>query len=43
MILQVINNKQIMYDCDKGYVLSERGPPGATCIGGNWSPKELPR
>ncbi|XP_026477208.1 CUB and sushi domain-containing protein 1-like [Ctenocephalides felis] len=41
-VRKVINNKQIMYDCDKGYVLSERGPPGATCIGGNWSPKELP-
>lgn len=31
-----------MYDCDKGYVLLE-GPPGATCIGGHWSPKELPK
>lgn len=40
-VKKVPNNKQIMYDCDKGYVLSE-GPPGATCIGGNWSPKELP-
>ena len=30
-----------MYDCDKGYYLSE-GPPGATCISGHWSPKELP-
>uniref|UniRef100_A0A336LXT8 CSON007528 protein n=1 Tax=Culicoides sonorensis TaxID=179676 RepID=A0A336LXT8_CULSO len=38
----VINNKQIMYDCDKGYVLEE-GPPGATCIGGKWSPSELPK
>lgn len=40
-VKKVPNNKQIMYDCDKGYVLSE-GPPGATCVGGNWSPKELP-
>ena len=40
-VKKVPNNKQIMYDCDKGYVLSE-GPPGATCIGGNWSPRELP-
>lgn len=31
-----------MYDCDKGYVLEE-GPPGATCIGGRWSPSELPK
>lgn len=41
-VKKVPNNKQIMYDCDKGYVLSE-GPPGATCIGGNWSPKDLPQ
>lgn len=40
-VKKVPNNKQIMYDCDKGYVLSE-GAPGATCIGGNWSPRELP-
>ncbi|XP_017775518.1 PREDICTED: CUB and sushi domain-containing protein 3 isoform X2 [Nicrophorus vespilloides] len=41
-VRKVINNKQIMYDCDKGYILNE-GPPGATCIGGNWSPKQLPK
>ncbi|KAG7211048.1 hypothetical protein KM043_016409 [Ampulex compressa] len=41
-VRKVVNNKQIMYDCDKGYVLDE-GPTGATCIGGNWSPKELPK
>jgi hypothetical protein len=41
-VKKVVNNKQIMYDCDKGYYLSE-GPPGATCIGGSWSPKELPK
>ncbi|KAK9874005.1 hypothetical protein WA026_002356 [Henosepilachna vigintioctopunctata] len=40
-VRKVVNNKQIMYDCDKGYVLSE-GPPGATCIGGQWSPRQLP-
>lgn len=63
-VKKVINNKQIMYDCDKGYVL-ENGPvsvsapepttspppltsqnpffqSGATCIGGKWSPAELP-
>ncbi|XP_074036911.1 hig-anchoring scaffold protein isoform X1 [Leptinotarsa decemlineata] len=41
-VRKVTNNKQIMYDCDKGYVLAE-GPPGATCIGGHWSPKQLPK
>ncbi|XP_076241504.1 hig-anchoring scaffold protein [Calliopsis andreniformis] len=41
-VKKVVNNKQIMYDCDKGYVLDE-GPSGATCIGGSWSPKELPK
>ncbi|XP_045540469.1 uncharacterized protein LOC106717941 [Papilio machaon] len=41
-VKKVVNNKQIMYECEKGYVLSE-GPPGATCIGGHWSPRELPK
>ncbi|KAG8223021.1 hypothetical protein J437_LFUL001343, partial [Ladona fulva] len=41
-VRKVTNNKQIMYDCIRGYVLAE-GPPGATCIGGKWSPKQLPR
>ncbi|XP_070168047.1 protein lev-9 [Polyergus mexicanus] len=41
-VRKIVNNKQIMYDCDKGYVLDE-GPAGATCIGGSWSPKELPK
>ncbi|XP_058446633.1 sushi, von Willebrand factor type A, EGF and pentraxin domain-containing protein 1 isoform X1 [Malaya genurostris] len=40
-VRKVINNKQIMYECDKGYVI-DTGPPGATCIGGKWSPRELP-
>lgn len=31
-----------MYDCDKGYILSEKGPVGATCVGGLWRPTELP-
>lgn len=38
-----MNNKQIMYDCDKGYILSEKGPVGATCVGGLWRPTELPK
>lgn len=37
-----MNNKQIMYDCDKGYILTEKGPVGATCVGGIWRPVELP-
>ncbi|XP_048510711.1 uncharacterized protein LOC105691170 isoform X2 [Athalia rosae] len=41
-VKKIVNNKQIMYDCDRGYILSE-GPPGATCIGGYWSPRELPK
>ncbi|XP_063237081.1 sushi, von Willebrand factor type A, EGF and pentraxin domain-containing protein 1 isoform X2 [Bacillus rossius redtenbacheri] len=41
-VRKVTNNKQIMYDCNRGYMLVD-GPPGATCIGGRWSPKELPR
>ncbi|XP_054274318.1 uncharacterized protein LOC128994090 isoform X3 [Macrosteles quadrilineatus] len=41
-VRKVTNNKQIMYDCNRGYVLAD-GPPGATCIGGRWSPKQLPR
>ncbi|KAG5681085.1 hypothetical protein PVAND_010551 [Polypedilum vanderplanki] len=40
-VKKVINNKQIMYDCDKGYVL-ENGASGATCIGGKWQPSQLP-
>ncbi|CAK1543665.1 unnamed protein product [Leptosia nina] len=41
-VKKVVNNKQIMYECDRGYVLTE-GPPGATCVGGHWSPRELPK
>ncbi|XP_073987217.1 hig-anchoring scaffold protein isoform X2 [Rhodnius prolixus] len=41
-VRKVSNNKQIMYECNKGYTLLG-DPPGATCIGGHWSPKELPR
>ncbi|XP_049790095.1 sushi, von Willebrand factor type A, EGF and pentraxin domain-containing protein 1-like [Schistocerca nitens] len=41
-VRKVTNNKQIIYECERGYVLGD-GPPGATCIGGRWSPKELPR
>lgn len=41
-VKKVINNKQIMYECDKGYVVKAGSPPGATCVGGSWSPIELP-
>lgn len=41
-VKKIINNKQIMYDCDKGYVLGE-GPPGATCVGGLWRPTDMPK
>lgn len=41
-VRKVTNNKQIMYDCVRGYVLAD-GPVGATCLGGRWSPKDLPR
>ncbi|XP_027195567.2 sushi, von Willebrand factor type A, EGF and pentraxin domain-containing protein 1-like isoform X1 [Dermatophagoides pteronyssinus] len=41
-IKHVTNNRQIIYECDRGYHIVE-GPPGATCIDGQWSPSELPR
>ncbi|XP_031618739.1 uncharacterized protein LOC116337915 isoform X2 [Contarinia nasturtii] len=41
-VRKIMNNKQIMYDCDKGYILNEKGPVGATCVGGVWRPTELP-
>ena len=31
-----------MFQCDRGYSMIE-GPSGATCIGGQWSPTQLPR
>ncbi|GAB6024202.1 hypothetical protein CHUAL_008903 [Chamberlinius hualienensis] len=41
-VRKVTNNRQIMFECNKGYTLVD-GPPGATCIGNRWSPKQLPR
>ncbi|XP_021948742.1 sushi, von Willebrand factor type A, EGF and pentraxin domain-containing protein 1 isoform X2 [Folsomia candida] len=42
-VTKVANNRQIMFDCEKGYVLAD-GPPGKTCIKAEWSPKaETPR
>lgn len=42
-VTKVANNRQIMFECDKGYMLTE-GPVGKTCIRGKWSPEtEIPR
>lgn len=41
-IKHVTNNRQILFECDRGYSLVD-GPPGATCIDGQWSPRQLPR
>lgn len=40
-VRKIMNNKQIVYECDKGFLVS--GPPGATCVDGQWSPSELPK
>lgn len=40
-VRRVANNKQILFECDRGYHIT-RGPPGATCVDGQWSPAELP-
>ena len=41
-VRKVTNNRQIMYECDRGFIPDE-GPPGATCVAGSWSPKQMPR
>uniref|UniRef100_A0A1S4LTX8 C4b-binding protein beta chain, putative n=1 Tax=Ixodes scapularis TaxID=6945 RepID=A0A1S4LTX8_IXOSC len=41
-VRRVSNNRQIMFECARGYTIL-RGPPGATCVDGSWSPAELPR
>nr|XP_040565063.1 sushi, von Willebrand factor type A, EGF and pentraxin domain-containing protein 1-like isoform X2 [Lepeophtheirus salmonis] len=41
-VRKIRNNRQIMYQCNRGYVLLN-GPTGATCIDGTWSPPQLPR
>lgn len=40
-VKKVTNRKQIAYECEKGFNVD--GAPGATCVDGHWSPKELPR
>ncbi|XP_050719319.1 uncharacterized protein LOC127000000 isoform X1 [Eriocheir sinensis] len=41
-VKKVKNNRQLRFSCNRGYFLVE-GPPGATCVHGTWSPKEMPR
>lgn len=41
-VKHVTNNKQIIFECDRGYHIVD-GPPGATCVDGQWSPSKLPR
>ncbi|GBO10891.1 hypothetical protein AVEN_251314-1 [Araneus ventricosus] len=41
-VRKVTNNRQIMYECHRHYTLMD-GPPGATCVDGQWSPKQMPR
>ncbi|CAL4084147.1 unnamed protein product, partial [Meganyctiphanes norvegica] len=41
-VKKVRNNRQITYECNKGFYLIA-GPPGATCVAGRWSPQPLPR
>ena len=41
-VRKVKNNRQILFECGRGYKLAD-GPPGATCIDGKWSPPDLPR
>ncbi|KAG1697888.1 Protein lev-9 [Nymphon striatum] len=37
------NDKQILYECFKGYRRLPGGPSGATCIRGIWSPRSQPK
>lgn len=41
-VRKVKNNRQILFECGRGYKLAD-GPPGATCIDGKWSPSDKPR
>src|SRR5699024_9423330 len=40
-VRRIPNNKQILYECDRGYQIME-GPQGSTCVDGQWSPPNLP-
>ncbi|XP_014678250.1 PREDICTED: complement receptor type 2-like [Priapulus caudatus] len=37
----VIQGKQIRYACNKSYKV-KNGPPGATCVHGEWRPRKMP-
>lgn len=41
-VKKVTNNKQILFECERGYHIIN-GPPGATCVDGQWSPQTLPQ
>ncbi|GFX76377.1 protein lev-9 [Trichonephila clavipes] len=41
-VKKVTNNRQIMYECHRHFTLVD-GPPGATCVDGQWSPKKMPK
>ncbi len=41
-VRKIRNNRQIMFQCTRGFILVG-GPTGATCIDGSWSPPQLPR
>ena len=41
-VKKISNDRQIMFDCDKGYKLELGSPQGATCVDGQWSPQEIP-
>ncbi|KAK7593077.1 hypothetical protein V9T40_007829 [Parthenolecanium corni] len=41
-VTKVTNDRQITFECDKGYVM-EGGPVGATCVDGRWSPSRKPK
>ena len=42
-VKKISNDRQILFDCDKGYKLELGSPQGATCIDGEWSPPEVPK
>ena len=35
---KITNDRQILFDCDRGYKLEPGSPQGATCVDGIWSP-----
>merc|ERR1719204_1056990 len=41
-VRKITNDRQIMFDCDKGYKLAIGSAQGATCVDGVWSPSEIP-